>query len=67
MTLKNAAFLALVGLILLTVLLLAGFIRDVASAVNGLIPTINVLRSLVYLVASLTLTVFLYVFHKKQS
>ena len=67
MTLKNAAFLALVGLILLTVLLLAGFIRDVASAVNGLIPTINVLRSLVYLVASLTLTVFLYVFHKTQS
>ena len=67
MTLKNAAFLALVGLILLTVLLLAGFIRDVASAVDGLIPAINVLRSLVYLVASLTLTVFLYVFHKTQS
>lgn len=67
MTLKNASFLALVGLILLTVLLLAGFIRDVASAVNGLIPAINVLRSLVYLVASLTLTVFLYVFHKTQS
>jgi hypothetical protein len=67
MSLKNAAFLALVGLILLTVLLLAGFIRDVASAVDGLIPAINVLRSLVYLVASLTLTVFLYVFHKTQS
>ncbi len=48
MTLKNAALLALVGMILLTILLLAGFIRDVASAVDGLIPAIRVLRSLVY-------------------
>ena len=67
MTLKNAALVALVGMILLTVLLLAGFIRDVASAVSGLIPAIVVLRSLVYVVASVTVTVFLYVFHKTQS
>jgi hypothetical protein len=67
MTLKNAALLALVGTILLTVLLLAGFIRDVASAVNGLIPAIRVLTSLIYVVASITVTVFFYVFHKTQS
>jgi UPF0716 family protein affecting phage T7 exclusion len=67
MTLKNATLLALVGMILLSVLLLAGFIRDVASAVSGLIPAIQLLRSLVYLVAGVTMTVFLYVFHKKQS
>jgi hypothetical protein len=67
MTLKNAALVALVGMILLTVLLLAGFIRDVASAVNGLIPAIRVLTSLVYVVASVTVTVFFYVFHKTQS
>jgi len=66
MTLKNAALVALVGMILLTVLLLAGFIRDVASAANGLIPAISVLRSLIYLVASVTMTVFLYVFHKSH-
>lgn len=67
MTLKNAALVALVGMILLTVLLLAGFIRDVASAANGLIPAIRVLTSLVYVVASVTVTVFFYVFHKTQS
>ena len=67
MTLKNAALVALVGMILLTVLSLAGFIRDVASAVNGLIPAIRVLTSLVYVVASVTVTVFFYVFHKTQS
>ena len=67
MTLKNAALLALVGMILLTLLLLAGFIRDISSAVNGLIPAIRLLRSLVYVVASVAMTVFLYVFHKKQS
>ena len=67
MTLKNAALVALVGMILLTILSLAGFIRDLASAVNGLIPAIRLLRSLVYVVASVTMTVFLYLFHKKQS
>jgi hypothetical protein len=48
MTLKDAAFVALVGMILLTVLLLAEFIRDVAFAIGGLIPASRVLRSLVY-------------------
>jgi hypothetical protein len=67
MTLKNATLVALVGMLLLSVLLLAGFIRDVASAVSGLIPAIRVLRSLIYLVAGVTMTAFLYVFHKKQS
>jgi hypothetical protein len=67
MSLKNAAFVALVGMILLTVLSLAGFIRDVVSALNGLVPAIRVLTSLVYVVASITVTVFFYVFHKTQS
>ena len=67
MTLKNATLVALVGMLLLSVLLLAGFIRDVASAVSGLIPAIRVLESLIYLVASVAMTGFLYVFHKKQS
>jgi hypothetical protein len=67
MTLKNATLLALLGILLLSLLLLAGFIRDLASAVSGLIPAIRVLRSLVYLVAGVTMAAFLYVFHKKQS
>jgi hypothetical protein len=47
MTIESAAFVVLVGMIPLTVLLLAEFIRDVAFAISGLIPAIRVLRSLV--------------------
>jgi len=67
MTLKNAAALALIGALLLTVLLAADFIRTVLGILGGAIPAMELLRSLVYLFASLGLTVFFYVFHKTQS
>jgi len=67
MTLKNAALFALIGMTLLTVLLLAGFIRDVLSFLRDVIPAIALLTSLIHLLASLGLTVFLYAFHKSQS
>jgi hypothetical protein len=57
---------ALAGMILPTVLLLAGSIRDVAFAISGLIPAIRVLRSLIYEIASVAVTVFLYFFHKRD-
>jgi len=38
MTLNNAASLALIGMILATILLVAGFVGDVFAAVRGLIP-----------------------------
>ena len=66
MTLKNAALLALVGMVVLSVLLLAGFIRDVLSVVSGLIPALSVLRSFVYLFASVAVTVFFWVFHRSN-
>ena len=67
MRLKNAALFALIGMILLTVLLAASFIRDVSNLLAGLIAAITVLISLIHLLASLGVTVFLYVFHKAQS
>ena len=67
MTLKSAAFFALIGMILLTVLLAAGFIRDVSAILAGAIAAMALLKSLIYLLASLSVTVFLYVFHKAQS
>jgi hypothetical protein len=67
MSLKNAALFALVGMVLLTVLVLAGFVRDVSSVINGLIPAVRVLTSLIYLLASLGVTLFFYVFYTKQS
>ena len=67
MTLKSAAFFALIGMTLLTVLLAVGFIRDVSSLLAGVIAAITVLISLIHLLASLSVAVFLYVFYKAQS
>jgi hypothetical protein len=66
MTLKNATVFALIGMILLTALLLAGFIRDMVSLLRDVIPAIALLTSLIHVLASLGLTVFLYAFHKSQ-
>jgi hypothetical protein len=66
MNLKSAAFLALVGMVLLTVLLVADFINVVQGVLRDLIPAVMLLRSMIYLLASLGVTVFLWVFHRTQ-
>ena len=67
MTVKSAALFALIGMILLTVLLALGFIRDVSGLMAGAIAAMALLISLIHLLASLSVTIFLYVFHEKQS
>jgi hypothetical protein len=67
MTLKTAAFFAFITMVLLTVLLALGFIRDVSSFLAGSVAAVAVLISLIHLLASLGVTVFLFVFHKSQS
>ncbi|HXB73186.1 MAG TPA: hypothetical protein VNY05_33420 [Candidatus Acidoferrales bacterium] len=67
MTLKSAALFALIGMALLTVLLAVGFIRDLSAFLAGAIAAIALLISLIHLLASLSVAVFLYVFHKAQS
>jgi len=67
MNLKNAASLALVGALMLTVLLIAGFIFDVLHVLRGLLPAIKLLTSFIYAFAGLSAVVFLYAFHKAQS
>jgi hypothetical protein len=67
MTLKNTAFLALVGMVLVTILLIAGLIADVSGVVRGLIPAMKLLTSFIYAFAGLSAVVFLYAFHKAQS
>jgi uncharacterized Tic20 family protein len=67
MTLKNAAFLALVGMILLTVLLAAGCIVSVTGFLNGVVSAATMLASLIRVFATLTLAVFFFVFHKAQA
>ena len=69
-TLKNAASLVLIGmflLILLTILVAADFINTVLGLVRGLIPSMALLRSLIYLVAGLTVAVFFYVFNIERN
>ena len=67
MTLKTAAFFALIGTTLLTVLLALGFIRDVSGFLAGAIAAMALLVSLIHLLANLSVAVFLYVFYKAQS
>ena len=67
MNLKTASFLALIGTILTTVLLLYDFISGVLNVMRGLIPAMNVLSMAIYAFASLTLVVFFFVFHREKS
>jgi hypothetical protein len=67
MTLKSAAFLALIGTILATLLLVVGFADDILGVARGVIPEIRLVTSFIYAFAALSVTVFFYVFHKMQS
>jgi len=67
MSLKNAALLALIGMVLLTVLVVIGFISTLLGVMRDLIPAMALLRSLVHVFASLSVLVFFYVFYRAQS
>ena len=66
MTLKNAASLALAGMVLLTALLSADFIITLSGVQRDVIPAMRLLSSLVHLFAGFAVTVFFYVFHRAQ-
>jgi hypothetical protein len=67
MSLKNAALLALVGMTLLTILTAADFVNTVLGILRDVVPAIALFRSLIYVLASLTVTVFFYVFHNRAT
>src|ERR1022692_1216702 len=66
MSLKNAALFALIGMIVLTALLAVDFIDATLAVGRGLVPAMKLLTSFVDLLASVGLTVFLYVFQRTQ-
>ena len=66
MSLKNAALLALIGTILLTVLIAVGLIITLLGVMRGVIPAMRLFTSLVHLFTSVTVLVFFYVFHRAQ-
>ena len=67
MTMRSAASLALLGAILLTILLVVGFVRDLLNVLQGLIPALKLVTSFIYAFAGVTAVVFLYVFRRAQS
>jgi hypothetical protein len=67
MSLKNAALVALVGMLLLTLLLVVDLFVNVSNVLGGLIPAVTLFRALVYATASVCVTVFFFVFYKAQS
>jgi hypothetical protein len=66
MTLKNAAFLALVGMAMLTVLISVNLLTDLSGVARGLVPYMAMLRSFVEWLASLSLLIFFAVFYRWQ-
>ena len=67
MTLKNAALLALIGIALLTIVVVVGFIVSLVGFLRGAVAAVPLLASFIRVFATLSLAVFFYVFHKVQS
>jgi hypothetical protein len=67
MTLKNAALLALIGTVLMTVLLGLTFVFNVINALRGLIPALTLFSSFIYAFGCFSVMVFFFVFHRAQS
>ena len=66
MNVKTASFLAMIGTILLTILLVYDFVSDLVNVINGLIPAAKLVASLICAFASLSVAIFFFVFHKQS-
>jgi hypothetical protein len=67
MTLKNAALLAFIGTVLMTVLLVWNFVSNFLNLLRGLIPAVTLFSSLIYAFGCFSVMVFFFVFHRTQS
>ena len=67
MSLKNAACLALTGASLLTFVLSVHLVMDGWGMLNGVLPVVRLLASLVRAFAALSAAVFLYVFYRQAA
>jgi hypothetical protein len=66
MTLKNAALLALVGTILMTVLLVWNFVFTFLNVLRDLVPAVTLFSSFIYAFGSFSVMVFFFVSHRAQ-
>ena len=67
MTLKNAALLALIGTILMTVLSVWTFIFNLLNVLRGLVPAVMLFSSFIYALGCFSVMVLFFVFHRTQS
>lgn len=67
MSLKQASFLAFIGTLLLSILLVVNVVLDLLSLARGLIAAVTLLTSLIHAFAAVSIAVFFYVFHRGQS
>ncbi len=64
---RSAASLALFGAVLVTILLVVGFLSDLLNVLRGLVPALRLVASFIYAFAGAGAVVFLYVFRRAQS
>jgi hypothetical protein len=66
MTLKNAALLALIGTIAMTVLLVWTFVSNVVNVLRGVDATAVLFSTFIYAFGCFSVAAFFYVFHRAQ-
>jgi uncharacterized membrane protein len=66
MTLKNAAWLALIGIILMTALSLWTFVLTFLNVLRDLVPAVTLFSPFIYAFGCFSVMVFFYVFHRAQ-
>ena len=66
MPLKNAALLALIGTIVMTVLLVWNFVSNVLNVLRGVDAPVVLFASFIYAFGCFSVMVFVYVFHRAQ-
>jgi hypothetical protein len=66
MSLKSAAFFALIGMILVTILRLYDLVSTIMNVMGGLVPAMTLVSSLIYAFASVGLAAFFFVYHKQS-
>jgi hypothetical protein len=65
MTMRSAAWLALIGAVLVAIVLVVGFVLDLLNVLGGLIPALRLVPSFIYAFASVAAVVFLYAFRQR--
>ena len=66
MNLKSAAFLALVAMILVTIMGLYDAVSVIMAVMQGLVPAVQLLSSLIYAFASVAVTIFFFSSYKQS-